>query len=125
VTEVDRWWIAYCVLGAALIIRAPSWGWAVFVVLLWVVAGSLDHWMARWKSRSADAERDAELAETRTRFTQRARADKTVVIPRVAPATATEVVDRLHLGGFEPMSGMGSVTQADPQDHRPGSTIGG
>jgi hypothetical protein len=35
VIDSDRWWIAYCALGAALIIRAPSWGWAVFLIVLW------------------------------------------------------------------------------------------
>lgn len=114
-TEVDRRWIAYCALGAAVVIRAPSWGWAVLLVawVLWTAA-SLREWAAtRWKARSADDARDAELAESRARFADRPRADKTVVIPRAAPATVTEVVDRLHLGGFEPLSGMDAATKAD------------
>lgn len=34
----DRGWLAYCALGAALIARAPSWPWALAVLLIWVGA---------------------------------------------------------------------------------------
>lgn len=97
-TETDRWWFAYCALGAALVIRAPSWGWAVFVVVLWGTAAALHAWaIPAWKSRAEASEQ----AAGRAKFTERARADKTVVIPRAAPATATEVTDRLRIGGFD------------------------
>lgn len=105
VTKVDRWWLAYCALGAALIIRAPSWGWALLVLGLWALIQPLgDLAAALWIQRSEASAVDAEHAELRTKYTERARADKTVVIPRAAPATATEVTDRLRVGGFDPVA---------------------
>lgn len=98
-TEIDRWWFAYCALGAALVIRAPSWGWAVFVVVLWGTAQAFHAWgIPAWKSRAEASEQ----AAGRAKWTERARADKTVVIPRAAPATVTEVTERIRVRGFDP-----------------------
>lgn len=115
VTEADRWWLAYCALGAALIIRAPSWGWAALVVVLWAAVGPLSEWVpTMWHRRTEASEHDAKRAELRTQFTERARADKTVVIPTAPPATATEVLDRRRIGEF-------SESLADAA---PGSALG-
>jgi len=103
VTEFDRWWVAYCALGVALVIRAPSWGWAILVVVLWgamLLVSSLDS--LRWPFVRRVSEPD-DRASAAGRFADRARADKTMVIPRAAPATVTEVADRRRISGLDPM----------------------
>jgi hypothetical protein len=37
VTEHDRWWLAYCLLGLGLIIRAPTFAAALGVLAVWAV----------------------------------------------------------------------------------------
>lgn len=36
-TEHDRWWLAYCLLGLGLVIRAPTFPIAIAVLAVWVV----------------------------------------------------------------------------------------
>jgi hypothetical protein len=37
VTEHDRWWLAYCLFGLGLIIRAPTFSTALGVLAVWAV----------------------------------------------------------------------------------------
>lgn len=36
-TEYDRWWLAYCALGAGLLIKAPSFYTALGVLAVWML----------------------------------------------------------------------------------------
>lgn len=95
-TEHDRWWIAYCLLGAALVLRAPTMYWVVVVVIVWAVlltVLTLRDVRNLFSVGRRKADPDVEQPDTAPAHWPHR--------PLVVPANAMEVTERLHLGGLD------------------------
>ena len=122
-TEQDRWWLAYCLLGAALVVRAPDIYWAIVVVLVWGVLLTVvslrvvrdlvngrpnkedavndknELWVTRWQEKVRKG-RASVLTDNTVRLekiTEHAPPNHWPHRPLVPRATAEEVTERLGI----------------------------